>query len=264
MTTSADPIEAALSALSDSHDRLAAAVAKVSGDQATDPSYCSDWSIAQVLSHLGSGAEIFGLLVAAGLHGRPAPGQEQNQAIWDVWNAKSPQDQVRDGVAADAELVEQLAATTPEQRRDWKLNFFGSERGLADVIQMRLGEHALHTWDVEVALDPRATIAGDTAGLVLDGLPELIGYIGKPTEENLRVHVTTEHPERYYELVIGADSVVLARTGPEPDPGNAVLRIPAEAFARLLTGRLDPEHTPLVEESRGVELDQLRVVFPGF
>src|ERR1700755_2940243 len=114
VTTSAEQIESALSALSDSHDRLAAAAAKAAGNGVTGPSYCTDWSIAQVLSHLGSGAEIFGLNVEAGLHGRPAPGQEQYQHIWDVWNAKSPQDQARDGVAEDAALVEQLAALTPQ------------------------------------------------------------------------------------------------------------------------------------------------------
>ena len=263
MTTSAEQIESALSALSDSHDRLAAAAGRLTGEAASEPSYCTDWSIAQVLSHLGSGAEIFGLMVTAGLHGLESPGQEQFQKIWDVWNAKSPQDQVRDGLAEDGELVEQLAATTPEQRRDWKLNIFGSDRDLADVVRMRLGEHALHSWDVEVALDPGATIAGDAAGLVLDNMPELVAMVGKPTGENLRVHVTTEHPERFFELVIAPDGVALAKTGPEPAAGDATLRLPAEAFARLLAGRLAPED-PTPVQAQGVELDNLRVVFPGF
>ena len=263
MTTSADPIEAALSALSDSHDKLAAAVAKVSGDRATDPSYCADWSIAQVLSHLGSGAEIFGLNVEAGLHGREAPGMPQYQAVWDVWNAKSPQDQARDGVAEDAALVEQIAGLSPEQRLNWQLNLFGRDRDLYAAITTRLAEHIMHTWDIEVMSDPQATLPGDATGLALDFMPELAGYVGKPTGEELTVHITTEHPERYYELAVGPDSVVLARTGPEPDPGNATLRLPAEAFARLLTGRLDPEHTPAVQ-AQGVDLDQLRAVFPGF
>jgi uncharacterized protein (TIGR03083 family) len=263
VTTSADSIDSALSVLSDSHDRLAAAVKSLTGDQVTGMSYCSDWSIAQVLSHLGSGAEIFGLIVEAGLHGREAPGQEQNQRIWDMWDAKSPQDQVRDGVAEDGELVEQLAAIPSEKRQDWRLNFFGSERTLADVIRMRVSEHALHTWDVVVARDPNATLAGDAAGLVLDNLPELAAFIGKPTGENLRVHVTTEHPERYFELVIGPDSVALAKTGPDPAAGDATLRLPAEAFARLLAGRLDPEHSAPFE-AQGLDLDELRAIFPGF
>ena len=263
MTTSADQIEAALSALSDSHDRLVAAAKPLTGDEVTGPSYCSEWSVAQVLSHLGSGAEIFGLLVEAGLHGREAPGQEQNQAIWANWDAKSPQDQARDGVAEDGELVEQLAAISPERRLAWRLSFFGAERGLANVIGMRLAEHVLHTWDVEVIRNPEATVAGDAAGLVLDFQMQLAGMIGKPLDRELRVHVTTEHPERHFELSAGPDGVALAPAGPEPAPGDATLRLPAEAFARLLSGRLDAEHpAPVLAE--GVDLAELRQVFPGF
>ena len=263
MTTSADQIEAALSALSDSHDRLVAAAKPLTGDEVTGPSYCSEWSVAQVLSHLGSGAEIFGLLVEAGLHGREAPGQEQNQAIWATWDAKSPQDQARDGVAEDGELVELLASIPAEKRLAWRLSFFGAERDLADVLAMRLSEHALHTWDVEVIRNPTATVPGDAAGLILDFQLQLAGMIGKPREQKLHVHVTTEHPERYFELTAGPEGVTLAPADPDPAVGEATLRLPAEAFARLLAGRLDPEH-PAQVEAFGVDLDDLRQVFPGF
>ena len=40
-------------------------------------------------------------------------------------------------------------------------------------------------------------------------------------------------------------------------------RLPAEAFIRLLYGRMDEAHTPPAE-SAGVELDELRPLFPGF
>jgi hypothetical protein len=33
---------------------------------------------------------------------------------------------------------------------------------------------------------------------------------------------------------------------------------------RLVYGRLDAEHTPAAVETDGVDLDQLRAVFPGF
>ena len=41
------------------------------------------------------------------------------------------------------------------------------------------------------------------------------------------------------------------------------LRLPAEAFVRLLYGRMDEAHTPPVQ-SIGVEPDELRPLFPGF
>ena len=263
MTTSSDEIEAALSALSDSHDRLVAAAKPLAGDEVVGPSYCSEWTIAQVLSHLGSGAEIFGLLVEAGLHGREAPGQEQNQEIWATWDAKSPQDQARDGLAEDGELVEQLASIKPEQRLSWRLSFFGAERDLTDVIRMRLSEHVLHTWDIEVIRNPQATLTGDAAGLVLGFITQLAGMIGKPADTEQLVHVTTEHPERHFELAIGPDGASVAAAGPDPADGQATLRLPAEALVRLLAGRLDPEHTTGIQ-AEGVDLDVLRQVFPGF
>jgi uncharacterized protein (TIGR03083 family) len=263
VTTNADEIESALSALSDSHDRLVRVAKPLAADEVAGPSYCSDWSIAQVLSHLGSGAEIFGLLVEAGLHGREAPGQEQNQEIWATWDAKSPQDQARDGLAEDAELVEQLASIKPDQRLSWRLTFFGSERDLGDVVTMRLSEHILHTWDIEVLRNPQATLAGDAAGLVLDLATQLGGMVGKPQGQELKVHVTTEHPERNFQLAVGADSVSVTAAGPEAGDGEASLWLPAEAFVRLLAGRLDAQH-PVDLEARGVDLEDLRAVFVGF
>jgi uncharacterized protein (TIGR03083 family) len=263
VTTSSDEIAAALSALSDSHDRLVRVAKPLSADDVVGQSYCSDWTVAQVLSHLGSGAEIFGLLVEAGLHGREAPGQEQNQEIWATWDAKSPQDQARDGLAEDGELVEQLASIKPEQRQSWRLTFFGSERTLADVLGMRLSEHILHTWDIEVIGNPQATLAGDAAGLALGFITQLGGMIGKPQGQDLRVHVTTEHPERHFQLAVGADGVSVTPAGPEAADGEASLSLPAEAFVRLLAGRLDAQH-PVDLEARGVDLNDLRQVFPGF
>jgi hypothetical protein len=44
---------------------------------------------------------------------------------------------------------------------------------------------------------------------------------------------------------------------------DAMVHLPAEAFIRLLYGRLDPDHSPLVE-TEGITLDELRAIFPGF
>ena len=58
METSPDPW---IGALRHSHDRLQALVGPLDPGQLEQGSYASEWSIAQVLSHLGSQAEIFGL-----------------------------------------------------------------------------------------------------------------------------------------------------------------------------------------------------------
>lgn len=78
----------------------------------------------------------------------------------------------------------------------------------------------------------------------------------------MRIRVVTSDPAR--DLVLVVDDPVRI----EPwDEGSAdgVLRLPAEAWLRLVYGRLDDEHTPTVElEGDGLTLDRLRSVFPGF
>ena len=264
VTTDADPLETVLPALRSSHARLAAVAGPLTADEVTDPSYCDEWTIAQVLSHLGSGAEIFDLLLDAGLRGEDAPGPGQYQEIWSRWNGKSPQDQTQDGIAADGAFLDRLGALDPAAGENWRLTFFGGERGLGDLAQMRLGEHALHTWDVAVARDDKATVAEDAVELIVDTLPVLASMIGKPASEPLRVHVTTYDPERRFQLDAGPDGVSLSPAAPSPlPPGGAELRLPAEAFVRLVSGRLDDEH-PALAETAPVELGTLRGIFPGF
>ncbi len=57
-----------------SHDRLTGLVKQLSPEELRDQSYCSDWSVAQVLSHLGSGAEI-SLMMLPGALGEGEPAQ---------------------------------------------------------------------------------------------------------------------------------------------------------------------------------------------
>jgi len=262
--TGTDPLETVLAALGTSHARLAAVVGPLTAEEVAGPSYDDDWSIAQVLSHLGSGAEIFGLILDAGRRGEDAPGMEQFQQVWDRWNAKSPEEQAQDGVAADAAFLAGLGHLDPAEREAWRLSFFGGEQRLSDIAQMRLGEHAVHTWDVAVARDSKAALAEDAVELILGTLPGYAPRVGKPTGESLRVYVTTYDPERRFQLDATPESVSLSPAAPSPlPPGSAVLRLPAEAFIRLLLGRLDDEHTSGAE-TENVDLAALRRLFPGF
>jgi uncharacterized protein (TIGR03083 family) len=88
-----------------SHDRLAELVALLTPEQLRSQSYCTDWSVAQVLSHLGSGAEmaLLGLPGALG-EGEPLSGDARGP-IWDKWNAKAPDDQAADALAIDEQQV---------------------------------------------------------------------------------------------------------------------------------------------------------------
>jgi len=253
-----------ISALRHSHDRLRASVQSLGSDQLAQRSYPSEWTIAQVLSHLGSQAEIFGLILAAGLAGQEPPGPEEFPPIWDTWNAKDPQAQATDALRADQATLERLESMDAGERERLHLKLFGMDIDTAGLARLRVSEHAVHTWDVLVALDPAATLAPDAVDLLIDMVDQVAGRSAKPDGKQRTVRVSTTDPERQFILTTG-DEVVLTPSdeGTAPELGLSELRLPAEALIRLVYGRLDEAHTPPAEAA-GVELDELRRIFRGF
>jgi uncharacterized protein (TIGR03083 family) len=249
-----------IQALRHSHETLQAVAGPLGAGQLERRSYASQWSIAQVLSHLGSQAEIFSLLLDAGLAGQDPPGQDAFPPIWEAWNAKSPDNQAADALRADHAVTVRLESLDDTQRDRLHLHAFGMDLDTTGLARIRLGEHAVHTWDIAVALDPTATVAPDAVVLLVDTLGQLVTWTAKPRGKRRRLRVSTSSPVRHYMLDIG-ETVTLM-----PTEGNSIrpeLALPAEAFVRLVYGRLDPAHTPPVEATR-VDLDELRQVFPGF
>jgi uncharacterized protein (TIGR03083 family) len=258
-----------IGALRRSHDALQAAVEPLGLGQLEQLSYASEWSIAQVLSHLGSQAEIFGLFLDAGLTGQDPPGPDAFGPIWATWNAKDPQAQASDALRADQATVERFESLDADEQARVHLHMFGMDLGATGLARMRLGEHAIHTWDVLVALDPAATVAPDAVALLIGQLDQLVARTARPDGKQRRIRVSTSHPERQFILatdeavtLTASDDETAAELG-QSELGQSELRLPAEAFVRLIYGRLDAAHTPPVENV-GVELDELRPIFPGF
>jgi uncharacterized protein (TIGR03083 family) len=249
-----------LAALRRSHDRMTAIVGGLTDEQTMLRSYADEWSLAQVASHLGSQAEIFELFLTAGLTGADAPDGDTFVPIWDRWNALAPRSQVADSVSANERFVARLEHLEPEQQDRFGLSLFGSDVDIAGLTALRLGEHALHTWDIAVALDPAATVAPDAVELLIDTLPQRAAAAGLPVPGGRPVQVVTVDPVRTYALAL--DPAVTLTTVDAVTADAAVARMPAEAFLRLVAGRLDPEHTPLGVDAP--DLDQLRQAFPGF
>ena len=249
-----------IDALRRSHDRLRAVAAPLGVSQLEQRSYDSEWTIAQVLSHLGSQAEIFGLFLDAALTGGDPPGAEAFGPIWDQWNARRPQAQAADALQADQAVVERFESLDDGQLQGLRLTAFGMDIDAAGLAGMRLGEHAVHTWDIAVALDPAATVAPDAVGLLVDNLGQLAARSGKAGGTPRRLRIVTTGPDRTFLLETGETVTLTAApdaAGPLPE-----VRLPAEALLRLVYGRLDPAHTPPVE-TRDAGLDELRKMFPG-
>lgn len=255
-----DP-RALIGVLRNSHDRLEGLVRPLSPEHLRAQSYDTDWTIAQVLSHLGSGAEISTLTLAAALGGRGQLDQSGFPAIWDTWNNRTPEMQAADSLTWDAEHVSRLEQLTDEELDSIGLEFFGRQMDAAGLVRLRLSEHVIHVWDVAVSADPGATVAEDAILPVMEQVTQLFPFIAKPAGDSFRVRLRTTEPDGDYLLDVG-ESVTLS-PWEDGSAADGEITLPAEALLRLFYGRLDPDHTP-EHTAEGIELDRLRAVFPGF
>jgi uncharacterized protein (TIGR03083 family) len=249
-----EPLEALRASVGRLHD----AVVGFDATALAQPAYPTEWSVADVLSHLGSGAVIFARRIGDTLAGRDTP-DDFAPSTWAEWNAKSPTAQAADALVTDAALLAQLDGLTQDERQRLAVPFGPARVDFDAAVGLRLNEHCLHSWDIDVVFRPEAGLGPDTTACVIDNLEMIARFIGKPTGSERVIVIRTEQPERRFTVQLTPDSVSLA-AGPGGDPAD--VELPAESFIRLVYGRLDPNHTPggITGEDA---LDELRRVFPG-
>ncbi|QFY07734.1 maleylpyruvate isomerase family mycothiol-dependent enzyme [Nonomuraea phyllanthi] len=259
--------DAVIAALRIEHDRLAGLVPTLTDEQLAGPSGAAEWDLSQVLSHLGSGAEISRGTLQAALDDRPAPGRDSWESVWDRWNAMGRRERADGFLKADESLIELYESLDAKTRETLHvdLGFMPEPVDVAAAGRLRLNELALHSWDVRVAFDEHATLTPESTGQLLPGLSGMLGWIGKPDRLDGRtgvVRVATSAPASVFALRLGDPVSVDHDVPAEPD---GTLTLPAEAWVRLVSGRLGPRHTPAAVTTTGaVDLDVLRAVFPGY
>jgi uncharacterized protein (TIGR03083 family) len=251
-------MDSPLPALRHSVDRLHRLRHGLDDAQLQTQSYSSEWSIADVLSHIGSGAVIMGRRLQDTLAGAESP-DDFAPSVWDEWNAKSPRAKADDALVADEELLVALEAVRDADRARLEFAMGPLTLDFDHFAALRLNEHAFHTWDIEVVFDDDARLPADATAIVVDNLGLITRFAGRPTGEVRDVGIRTTDPQRELVLRLTADSVELAPGG---DGGEPDLVLPAEAVCRLVYGRLDPAHTPAFTGDAAV-LDTLRAVYPG-
>jgi uncharacterized protein (TIGR03083 family) len=233
----------------------------IEGASNLDPNasaFPTEWSIADTMSHIGSGAVILKQNFENVVNGSESDAGF-NQSVWDEWNAKAPADQIKDALVADEALLLALEALPEENRATFATKFGPFDLDFDGFVALRLGEEALHAWDVEVSLDPLATLSSDVAEVILEGLGRLVSFTGKAKGRTNEVTVRTTEPSRDLTIVFSGDSVSLVSTS---HSGEIDLQLPAESFVRLVYGRLDLENTSPGVRNRA--LDELKTAFPGF
>jgi uncharacterized protein (TIGR03083 family) len=242
-------------ALEASIARLRVLVEPLAPDQRRVQAYPSEWTVADVLSHLGSGAEISTYRIDEAMGGSPV----DPEPIWAQWNAKDPDAKAADALTADRVFIERLHALTDEERDQFSVATGPLRLDLQTFLRLRLNEHVLHSWDIAVTFEPAAVLAPDSVELILETVPMIAGFVGKPTGSTKPLQVTTTQPTRRFVFGLSDERVSLA---PSEDLAQADLELPAEALVRLVYGRLDPDHTPGFEGA-DEDLDELRAAFPG-
>jgi uncharacterized protein (TIGR03083 family) len=248
-----------LGALRNSVDRMADIVRALEDDEVIKHAYPSAWTIADVVSHVGSSAAIFERRLDDSLAGRETP-PEFAEGVWAEWDHKSPRAKADDGLATDEAFMRRLESLGPDDRSRVSVSLGPVTFDWDQVVRTRLNEHLLHEWDVAVALDPTSTLAHDGVEHVIDNL-DLIGrYTAQPVAPERTITIATSEPDRAFAVTVETKAVDFS---PLDSVQDATLTMSAEAFIRLVYGRLDAEHTPSSVAGDSEALDQLRDVFPG-
>jgi uncharacterized protein (TIGR03083 family) len=234
------------------------------------PTACTEWPLQKLVSHLGSGAEIHLLNILQYLEdGEPAT-REVNQRIWDHFDSLAPEPLY----AAFRDRNERYVAygeNLPADRHHARVKSFAGEVPVGTYAQFRLGELTLHSWDARVALDPTARLLPSTVRVhwpqarttfTRRANAEARGALAGTTYHFLLFGPVADE----FTLSVGADALTLdADTAAAP---TASLRLPAEAFLRLVTGRLplataEAEGEVLIEGDHAAAV-RLNALFPGW
>jgi len=237
-------------------ERLRTLVAGLGPEELRAQAYPSEWTVADVLSHLGSGAVIASRSLDEALGGVAAA---PPQSIWDEWNAKAPDAKALAALNADRALIERLHALSDDECH--RLNFSVGPMSVdyACVIRLRINEHLRHTWDIGAVFDPSVGLSPDGVVIVFETLPMIARFTGKPTGATRELFVHTTEPDRDFVVGLSVDAVsIKAADGVQ----TSSLELPGEAFARLIYGRLDLDHTPAFKGDEA-GLEELRHAFPG-
>jgi uncharacterized protein (TIGR03083 family) len=202
-----------------------------------EQSYCSDWRVYQVASHLGSGGRIGKMRLQHWADDGPPVGREQMQQVWGLFDSLKPE-QMLDAFSQSAQEYTAYTATLPADVGLKEVEGFAGKRPLYAYQVMRLWELTCHSWDMYVARDTRARLAPQAVAVLAGNLQ----YLNLPIDGQRAAAlafpaarlVLTDAPVEY--------AIDLKAERPRLQPGTnsdapLVVEGPAEEIIRLVSGR---------------------------
>jgi uncharacterized protein (TIGR03083 family) len=205
------------------------------------PSACAGWAVKDVAAHITEGASRVIPVVRATLAGDPTP----------QFTAEERAARTRDVRALPGA---ELATRFPRDVDAVFVHFEGADEGalattvvvpagphtLAELATQRLLEAALHAWDCAAPRDPAAALRPEAAAPLVDYLLDRVGRMATGDLGGLTAtyHLELSGPGGGPLTLTLADGQAMASRGASA-AADATLTLPAEAWVRLVWGRLD-------------------------
>ena len=202
-----------------------------------EQSYCTDWLVYQVVSHIGSGSRIGGMRLKAWLGSAAPVTREGMQQVWAHFDALGPADMYSAfSAAVDEYLTVEEAA--PDEAGLQEVDGFAGKRPLWAYQLSRTWELACHSWDVYVPRDRGARLDPEAVAVLAANLQ----YVSLPMDRD-RAKALTVKPIAF-ELTDSGAQYALDPTAERPrlsaDTGGEnplVIRGPDEEVVRFVSGR---------------------------
>jgi hypothetical protein len=273
MATAEPTFQEVLNALKREYQTLVNDVESHPASYVEQDSFCSEWKNYQVISHLGSGAEIFQRTLESALDGKEALTPEGRQAIWGYFDGLAPSEvypQFKDRVG---KLIAYLEAL-PESKHNEIVPTFAGNLPLPRALLTRLNEMALHVWDILVKQNPQAKLNDDSAALLLpmvvDRLPNRAKREGLDELHGRPIGFDISGPAgRQFRLKPGGEQASV-EDGLPTNPLFTV-KMSSEAFQRMVSGRepIDKAVTAGTAQVSGdtgsmAAYPALNKIFPGY
>ena len=209
------------------------------------PTWCTGWTVREIVAHLTEGVDRFGAQVRGALAGEPV---EFSMADRDARRARvkalPPEELVSELKRRTGGFFEYLEGLDDEVLTSAKVPMAAGLTAPLAIAHLRLQEPALHRWDTLALQQPDAKVDPESAALLVD---YVLGNAVRQTKAEALAGL-----DATYRLDVqgpGGGAVVIGlREGKatairDPQPGGSVpdLALATEALVRLLWGRVDVE-----------------------
>jgi uncharacterized protein (TIGR03083 family) len=200
-----------------------------------EQSYCSDWQVYQVVSHIGSGSRIGQRRLDAWINGAEPMTREDQQAVWALFDSLRPDQMLNEYLKAAGEYLVAEGSIADEAGLTEVEGFRGKQP--LYVYQLgRLWELTSHSWDVYVARDRHATFPAAAVELLAPRLHMLNVPIDKERAQPL-----VENGVQFKLAGTGATYTLELSDRPRLNEGGTgaglVVEGPAEEICRFVSGR---------------------------